>query len=140
MNDLTTTELAESPNKFGRRLTGTLTVIAVMLVCLIAGLAIYFWYSGIHVVVTNDAAVVAQDVVIRVTGETINLGDLPAGASRRRNLRPNGSSNVTIEFTNSGGDRHVWDFDYRFEPDEQIEFEFRLHDNGVSASDSRTAK
>lgn len=81
-----------------RRLTVALVSIALALVVISVVLAYWHHAVGVFVVITNRQSTPITDVVLHVTGQSIEVGQVDAGQSRRVKVSPTGDSHLEFEF------------------------------------------
>jgi hypothetical protein len=71
---------------------------------------------GARVVVQNADTVPLHSVVVRVTGNSYLIGELPASETRTINTYPTGESHIVIEHVNAKGEMKELPVDCYFEP------------------------
>ena len=80
-----------------RRLTAALVSIAFALV-VVAGVLAYWHHAvGVFVIITNRRSTPITDFVLHVTGQSIQVGQIAAGQSRRVKVSPTGDSHLEFE-------------------------------------------
>lgn len=71
---------------------------------LACGLGVWLYlHRGLNVRIHNADAQALRSVVVRVTGNSYLLGDLPPGSTVSVRVEPTGESSVHIEFQDSAG-------------------------------------
>lgn len=96
--------------------------LAGVLVCLLPavmiGLAYFllFYHPGIHVTVRNTGRQPIRSVVLYVTGNSCNLGDIPPGATADASVKCTGDSHLEIEFVDDARDAKRLDAGGFFQP------------------------
>ena len=81
-----------------RRLTVVLASIAFFLIIVAGALAYWHYTVGVFVEITNHQLTPITDVVLHVTGQSIQVGQIDAGQSRRVKVIPSGDSHLEFEF------------------------------------------
>ena len=71
---------------------------------------------GAKVVVENVGTAPLHSIVVRVTGNSYPLGELPARESREVKTYPTGESHIIIEHIDQGGSKKELPVDCYFEP------------------------
>ena len=84
-----------------RGLTVVLVSVAVALVVVSGFLAYWHHAAGVFVVITNRQSTPITDVVLHVTGQSIQVGQIDAGQLRRVKVCPTGDSHLEFEFKDS---------------------------------------
>lgn len=87
------------PNKKVRWL---LVAIPVVLIALV-GVVLFQFRPGIQVTIQNTGSTPMRSVVLHVTGNSYQLGDIPPGESATARVRPTSDSGLEIEFTDTDG-------------------------------------
>jgi hypothetical protein len=71
---------------------------------------------GAKVVVENVGTAPLHSVVVRVTGNSYSIGELPVRESRDVKTYPTGESHIVIEHIDQSGNKKELPFDCYFEP------------------------
>jgi len=82
-----------------RALTFALASVAVFLVVVAGGVAYWHRFIGVFVVITNRQSTPITDVVLHLTGQSIQVGQIDAGQSLRVKVSPSSDSHVEFEYT-----------------------------------------
>lgn len=72
--------------------------------------------SGIHVIIQNTGNQPLRSVMLIVTGNNYNLGDIPPGGTAHARVRTTGESSLEIQFANADGQTTRLDAGFYFEP------------------------
>ena len=81
-----------------RALAVSLVSVAVVLVIVSAAIIYWHHFVGVFVVITNRQSTPITDVALHVTGQSIQVGRIDAGQSRRVKVSPIGDSHLEFEF------------------------------------------
>ena len=79
-----------------------LVAIPVVLIALV-GVVLFQFRPGVQVTVQNTGSTAMRSVVLHVTGNSYQLGDIQPGESATARVRPTSESGLEIEFTDSDG-------------------------------------
>jgi hypothetical protein len=80
-------------------------VLVCLLLAVMIGLAysFLFYHPGIQVSVQNSGSQLLRSVVLFVTGNSYNLGNIPPGANAEATVKCTGDSHLEIEFVDGDG-------------------------------------
>jgi hypothetical protein len=104
------------------------TALAVTLAVILAA---YRNESGIQVTVANGGGLPLRDLVVRVTGRSYSVGDVPPGESRSVRVNPTSESHAEIEFTDEQGRRVRLAAGAYFEPAYRGRLDIRVRDGRI---------
>ena len=119
-----------------RGLTRALWAVAVLLLVVGAAAVNRHYFLGVFVVITNQQSAPITDVVLYVTGQSIQVGHIDAGESRRVKVSPTGDTHLEFEFKDiaskaSGRLSH----DYYFGPGFYGQIELDIGDGSIGMRD-----
>ncbi len=105
-----------TPNR--RRYWRLAGVLICLLLAVMIGLAYFllFYHPGIHVTVQNTGSQPMRSVVLFVTGNSYNLGDILPGANAEATVKCTGDSHLEIEFVDDAGETKRLDAGGFFQP------------------------
>lgn len=116
--------------------TISLVSVAVVLVLVAGAVAYWHHYVGVFVVITNRQSTPITDVVLHVTGQSIQVGQIDAGQSRRVKISPIGDSHLQFEFTDrSFGASGRLTHDCYFGPGFHGHIELGIDEGGIGMQD-----
>lgn len=119
-----------------RRLTVALVSIAFALVVVAGFLAYWHHAVGVFVVITNRQSTPITDVVLHVTGQSIQVGQIDAGQSRRVKVSPMGDSHLEFEFKDRAwGTSGRLTHECYFSPGFHGQIELDIDDGGIGMRD-----
>jgi hypothetical protein len=81
------------------------TLAAIIAIAVIARSVYWMATPRVRVFITNEGSDALQDVTIRVTGASYDVGDLPVAETKQVRVRPTGESFMAFEFTDKRGKR-----------------------------------
>lgn len=114
-----------------------LLLLLPLLACTIGvGLWLLTSANGIRVAVHNAGPHTLHNVIVHVTGNHYDIGDLAAKELRVVRVDPTGDSHVEIEFTDSNRLKHRGVADSYFEPGNRGTITINIRNNAISALDS----
>lgn len=76
--------------------------VVVLVIVLVCG-ALFYLNRPLSLVVRNVDSEALHAVVVHVTGNSISIGDIPAGQSRKIRLTTTGESHVELELATGSG-------------------------------------
>jgi len=78
-------------------------LLAIPVVLLLIAVVAYQLRSGIRVTVENTGSTSLNSVVLHVTGESYDLGDIAPGESATARVNPTGESELEVDFKDTDG-------------------------------------
>jgi len=118
-----------------RRSLSIATIVGILL--LSVGFILYQHSSGVRVKVKNMGAKPIHSVVLHVTGESHQLGDIAPGEFARATVSPSGESSLQIDFSEANGNKRRLDVDCYMERGYVGVIEVSLKDGHIDAIEER---
>ena len=120
-----------------RRQFWLIGLLACILLLLVLGLVLTLFRSGIHVTIQNTGSEPLRAVVLFVTGNSYNLGDIAPGGTAEATVHPTGESNLEIRFTDPDGQARRLDAGGYFEPGYRGTIRVSIKDGEISKNEEK---